>query len=51
MSHRKDTPPPPDRVPPSRTARLFWFAGLAIGIAAGAIVAVHLAGLGGPIGQ
>jgi hypothetical protein len=51
MPHRKDTQSPPDSLPPARPARLFWFAGLALGIAAGAFVAVQLAGLGGPVGQ
>jgi hypothetical protein len=47
MPHRKDTQLPPASLPPSRGSRLFWFAGLAAGIAAGAIVAIQLASLGG----
>jgi hypothetical protein len=51
MPHRKDTQAPLTPQPPSRPARLFWFAGLTLGIAAGAFVAIQLAGLGGPVGQ
>ena len=51
MPHRKDTQTPPDSLPPPRTARRFWFAGLTLGIAAGAFVALQLVGMGGPAGQ
>jgi hypothetical protein len=47
MPHREETPLPQGSQPPSRNARLLWFAGLFMGVAAGAMVAFELASIGG----
>lgn len=46
MPHRDDIQPP-HSPPPSRTGRVLWFAGLLLGVTAGAVVALQLASLGG----